>query len=263
MPVSRRQTRTITACSALLIPALMLACASPALARPGGWGGGNWGGGSNWDRPGWDRMDRARPQQDRSREGKVTAESFTVQGDAARALGHGRMAVIPAPTPPPPPPAAQAEADAETIAPNVPPTSSDPRERATYEAAVIDQLAQAGYDTATADPAGGHVTELRITHDVIAPAEAPRKPVSGEMTMGVSNRGSMMGMAINVDMTKPLGALVATRLEARIRDRATNQVLWEGRADIMTRDGDARWTDQAIATRLADALFGDFPGKAG
>ena len=63
-------------------------------------------------------------------------------------------------------------------------------------------------------------------------------------------------------LTKPRAALVSTRMEARIRDRQTNQVLWEGRAEISTRDGDADWTEQAIAAKLAQALFDGFPNRS-
>jgi hypothetical protein len=62
-----------------------------------------------------------------------------------------------------------------------------------------------------------------------------------------------------VDLTKPLPPLIETRLEARIRDKASGVVLWEGRADIDTREGDDRWNDQAVAARLAEALFDGFP----
>lgn len=81
------------------------------------------------------------------------------------------------------------------------------------------------------------------------------------MAVGVSNRGTMTGMAVNVDLSKPRGALVSTRLEARIRDRANDTLLWEGRAEMATRDGDSRWDQQAIAARLAEALFDGFPTR--
>jgi hypothetical protein len=83
------------------------------------------------------------------------------------------------------------------------------------------------------------------------------------MEVGVSNRGSYQALAIGVDLSKPRKALLSTRLEARIRDRASGAVLWEGRADIATRAGDPKWTDQAIATKLAAALFSGFPGRNG
>jgi hypothetical protein len=106
--------------------------------------------------------------------------------------------------------------------------------------------------------------ELSIRHAELEPAEGPHKPVHGAMEVGVSSHGgSYQSLAIGIDMSKPRKALVSTRLEARIRDKASGAVLWEGRADIATRDGDGRWTEQAIATRLAAALFSGFPGKSG
>ena len=110
----------------------------------------------------------------------------------------------------------------------------------------------------------GQTVELNIRHAEAEPAEAPHKPVSGEMAVGVSSRGgSYEALGLNIDLSKPRKALLSTRLEARIRDKATGAVLWEGRADIATRDGDPKWTDQAIATKLAGALFAGFPGKNG
>jgi hypothetical protein len=175
------------------------------------------------------------------REGKVEVSRFVAEGAAAQALGHGTIAV------------ARAERG-----------QADERERATYEAAVIDQLAGAGYDTAVAAGASGQTVELTVRHAEIAPAEGPRKPVHGAMSLGVSSRGgTYQSLAIGVDLRKPAKALISTRLEARIRDKTSGAVLWEGRADIATRDGDPEWSDQAIAVRLAEALFAGFPGRNG
>lgn len=211
---------------ALLIAAL--AVAAPASAQSGRWGEPDW--------------HTHRQGDDSSSQGRITVNRFLAQGDAASALGHGRIAVVGAPGEGGP---------------------SDPRELAIYEAAVIDRLAQAGYDTASVDATGGQITEITISHDEVAPPEAPHRPVSGAMEVGVGSRGSSLGMALNIDLSKPRQALVATRLEARIRDRVTRTVLWEGRADVITRDGDRRWSDGIIATRLAGALFGGFPGRSG
>lgn len=207
----------------------LIALAAPAQAQPGVWGGRGWTSAPS----GYARSGATRTA---SREGKVQVARFVAEDPAAvAALGKGTVSVVEAPATSP----------------------VDAREMATYQAAVIDALAGAGYQTAT--PEGAHVTEVRVLHSVAEPQEAPKKPVSGEMAVGVSNRGSMMGLGINIDLTKPRAALVSTRLEARIKDRASGAVLWEGRADILTREGDARWTDQKIAERLASALFEGFP----
>lgn len=231
---------------ALFVLLAMMAGAAPALARPGGWSARGWDSSPGWSRgpatpP--NRYDTARGGFDRSNahygnEGRVSAERFVTEGDAAAALGHGAITIAPA-----------AE-DGDTVGPG---------NRAAYEAAVIDRLVHAGYDTAQARPEDGQVAELRVLRIQLQPAEAPRKPVSGEAMMGVSNRGPAYGLAVNVDLTKPLPPLVSTRLEARIRDKATGTVLWEGRAQVATREGDAQWSEQTIAARLAEALFDGFP----
>lgn len=190
----------------------------------------------------WSERDGAARHASSGREGRVEVARFRADGAAAAALGQGTVSVVAAPT---------GAGDAASP------------ELAIYEAAVVDRLAKVGYDVATADPNGGQITELRVLHGVAEPAEAPHKPVSGAMTMGVSNHGSMLGMALAVDLSKPAKALISTRLEARIKDRRSGAVLWEARADIVTRDGDPRWGQQAIAARLAGALFDGFPGQVG
>jgi hypothetical protein len=77
--------------------------------------------------------------------------------------------------------------------------------------------------------------------------------------MGISNRGSAYGLAVNVDLTKPRTALIGTRLDTRIVDKTSGKVLWEGYATIATREGDDKWPDYRIAGKLASALFDGFP----
>lgn len=219
--------------SALLIASL---AASPALAHPGGFGMGmGWNDG--WGSSRYPTSTRAAGPA----EGHVEVSRFVAEGDAAAALGKGAVAVTGAPTG----------------------SGVESRELATYEAAVIDQLAQLGYRTDGRADDAGQITELHISHDTIVPQEEKRSPVSGEMAVGVSNRGTAYGMAVNVDLTKPRAALIATRLEVRIRDKATGNILWEGRADINTREGDDKWSQGVIANRLAASLFDGFPGRSG
>jgi len=203
--------------------------ASSAFAHPGapGWGMGAWG----------ERVAASNGFRSvSSREGKPEVATFLAEGDAARSLGKGIIAVVAAPGD----------------------LAVDERSGATFEAAIENKLAQAGYETAGA-ATSAQVAEVRLVRSEIEPAEPKHKPLSGEMTMGLSNHGSLIGLALRYDGSKPRGALVSTRLETRIRDRATGQVLWEGRAEILTRTGDERWTEQAVATRLATALFDRFP----
>ena len=200
--------------------------------------------GPGWGEPRWgaDRdVERSLRRASTAREGKVDVAQFRAEGDAALALGRGAIAVVrPANDDPLP----------------------DSRINATFEAAVENQLAGAGYDT-LGSATGGQIAEVRIIRTEAEPAEQKGKPLSGEMVVGVSNHGSMIGGALRYDGTKPRAALISTRLETRIRDRASGLVLWEGRAEMLTREGDSRWGDQAIATRLASALFDGFPTRTG
>lgn len=218
---------------AALALAVMTVGAAAASARPAAWNEPAWSGRAGEIAP----SGPGRSHAD-SREGRIQASRFVTEDAGAQALGHGAIEVT-------------SQSDDENFV-----AAAD---RAVFEAAVIDRLVQAGYDTATKSPDGGQITELRIVRRVLQPAEAPRKPVSGSATMEVGNRGSAYGMAIAVDLTKPLPALVSTRLEARIRDRATNAILWEGRAEVAAREGDEKWSTAIIASRLAEALFDGFP----
>ena len=227
-----------------IISLAALAAAAPAMARPGGWGSGGWGNGGwgsgSFDRPyprsSWDRQNRQVPA-----EGKVEVSRFIAEGVDPASLIKSSVTVAGA---------------AEGI-------NAEARELSTFQAAVLDQLAANGYQTATTAESAAQIAEVRVTHDTVVPEEGPRKAVSGEMEVGVSNRGSGFGLGINIDLSKPLKALISTRLEARIKDKTSGKVLWEGRADIITREGSDKWNDNAIAARLAKALFDDFPGRSG
>lgn len=202
--------------------------ASSALAQPyGGFGDGM--GGDRWGSRFHDRGERTSAQPSKSVD--VTAYRAADAGDL---LGKGRIVV-----------AAIDGSEAEWKLP-------------VYEAAVVDQLARRGYDTANASGAG-QVAQVAISHATVVPEEAPHKPVSGEMSTTISNRGTGFGMALAVDLSKPKKAIVSTRLEVRIRDKATNRVLWEGHAQAQAREGDDGLDNGAMASRLASALFAKFP----
>lgn len=203
----------------------VLALAPAAQARPLGWDRDGYG-----DRALLDRAPRA--------EGKVEVNTFVAEGSDAALLGKGTIAMVAAPTGAGSEPAGSVQV---------------------FEAALLDQLARHGYDTASRAGAAAQTAEIRLVRDVAVPEEAPRKPVSGEMSVGVSNHGSMMGMALAVDLSKPRKALLATRLEARIRNAADGAVLWEGRAEMLSREDSKQWTEQRVAEKLAAALLDRFP----
>lgn len=223
---------TILAATRPLFAALTLALGGGALmAQPGPWGGP------------WDRGPDGPPPRCKSASGadtRIDVARFRADDATARPLGKGPIAVVPMPE----------GAGGANL-----------RQDATFQAAVESELVHAGYQPGI--PAGGQVAEVRIVRSQLRPAETKRNPVSGEATVGVSNHGSMMGMALRYDGTKPRTALVSTMLETRIKDVASGAVLWEGRASLASYEGDERWNDNAVAARLARALFDGFPGRIG
>ncbi|MBA4087862.1 MAG: DUF4136 domain-containing protein [Novosphingobium sp.] len=200
----------------------IVAASTSALAQPVPMGG-------RWDSP----MDQRIGRQNAEPSRKVEVEAFQA-ADAAALLGKGPITV-----------AAAEGAEAEWKLP-------------VYEAAVVDQLAKLGYQTAVRGAEGGQVAQIGIRHEQVMPEEPKRKPVSGAMEVGVSNRGNYTAMALNIDLTKARKAIVSTRLDVRIRDKATNRVLWEGHAETQTRADDDGLDNGAVAARLASALFAKF-----
>lgn len=230
--------------SVALVALVIAGMAAPALARPGRFGSDyDYG----WSSPGPMSGRHGYPYPSNARrssgtaEGKVEVTRFVAEDGSAELLGKGSAVSIPAPAG----------------------SGFSEGELRPYAAAVDDRLASLGYQTATTAAAAGQVVELRVTRDVVVPEEGPKKPVSGEMAVGVSNRGSMVGLGLNIDLSKPKRALVSTRLEARIKDVGTGKTLWEGRADMVTREGSDKWSEGAVAAKLAGALFDKFPGKPG
>lgn len=216
----------------IAVVAVLATTGTALMAEPGPWGRSGWD-----DSPGWGR---AGIRQAPSLEGRIEVARFRAEGAALDPSGP--IAVGPM-------------ADQES--------AGDPRVNATFQAAVESKLLASGFVASPGDASAGPIAEVRVVRNEAAPAEEKRKPLSGEMSMGVSNHGTMLGLGLRYDATKPKRALISTRLETRIKDRTTGAVLWEGRAEIVTREGDNKWDDQAIADKLAKVLFDGFPGKVG
>ena len=206
-----------------------VALASPALARPGPWGHRGWGA-----MPSGSYYSHGSVRD--PREGKIQVAAYAANSPNAAQLGHGPITVASAPG-------------------NLIMGTED----AAYQAAVFDQLLKAAYLSGGPQSINGQLAELKISHTLVEPEEPPHDPVSGQAGVGISNRGSTIGIAVGVDLSKPLKALVATRLDAQIRDRVTNEVLWEGYAKVVSRQGNREWSNAATAARLAAALFKNFP----
>jgi hypothetical protein len=168
------------------------------------------------------------------REGKVRVQTFVASTPAVAALGHGPITIKP---------------------------GRDGPDTGLFEAAIADELSHAGYQVGA--PGAGQALDLVVTRQLIQPPERPHSPISGGVDVGVGggrrHYGSGVGLGIGIDLSKPLSALISTEVEVRIQDATTHELLWQGRAEIVSREADKHWRPDAIAARLTAALFRNFP----
>lgn len=214
------------------ITAILATFATPVLGAQPGWPGY----GQPYPSPPLDSPSDGAPSwaQD-PRQGRIEVATFLANSPNAGRLGHGSIVIAPSAEP------------------------SPVIDDATFETALVDQLTRAGYDAGSPSNADGQVMEFVVRHEVVRPPEPPHSPVSGGVAVGAGNRGSGLGLALAIDLSKPLGPLVATRLEARIRDKTTKELLWQGRAEVLYREGNKHWREGDVATKLTAALFKGFP----
>ena len=204
-----------------------IAFASAAAAQhvPGAWGGPGYGTPPGYLEP---------PGTRDPREGKIQIQTFAASTPAVAALGHGPITI-----------------NAGRDGPDV----------GLFEAAIADQLGHAGYQVGA--PGSGQALELVVTRQVIQPPEPRHSPISGGVDVGVGgggrHYGSGVGLGIGIDLSKPLSALISTEVEVRIQDATTHELLWQGRAELVSREADKRWRPDAVAARVTAALFRNSP----
>lgn len=135
----------------------------------------------------------------------------------------------------------------------------------TYAAAVQTELLRLGYTS----PAPGATPQFLATVSFSrAPRGLPprRSPVSIGIGGGGISGGRGGGVGLGGGVNFPVGGSsaregVVTELSVRIRQGA--DAVWEGQAQSLT-DSSAMDADaNAVATRLARALFAGFPGESG
>lgn len=129
--------------------------------------------------------------------------------------------------------------------------------------AVEAELAALRFGAATPG-AADCIAEVRIERDVQRPANGTgRGPVSVGVGGGTGGWNSGVGLGVGFNLGGGPRARVSTRLSVTIRNRATGQALWEGRAENVEKvRAKLAAVDQA-APRLARALFSGFPGTSG
>jgi hypothetical protein len=132
-----------------------------------------------------------------------------------------------------------------------------------YAAAVEQELRRLAWPVATSFGTSEQVALVGVEQ---AHGETPprRSPVSIGVGGGTGGYRSGVGLGVGFNLGGGRSAeLVTTTLQVRIKRRSDGTVFWEGRATDQARADKLEGQPAAIAQRLAQALFREFPGESG
>ena len=130
----------------------------------------------------------------------------------------------------------------------------------TYSAAVMRQLILLGY-TEAGPGSGRQVAYVKLSRRVIEPARS--SPVSVGVGGSTGSYGSGVGLGVGINLSPKPGTQIATDLAVWIKDRASAQTLWEGRATFAVSSKSPLAATALGAPKLSEALFQGFPGQSG
>lgn len=135
-------------------------------------------------------------------------------------------------------------------------------ELAPYKEAIARELTQLGYRETSRDQAA-QIAQVSLERFVSEP-QPKESPVSvgvGGSTGGYRS-GVGLGIGINLGGNKSAQE-VGTQLAVSIREAASGDALWEGRANFSVSTESPLADSEANASAIADALFREFPGNSG
>jgi hypothetical protein len=126
--------------------------------------------------------------------------------------------------------------------------------------AVARELQDQGYVIINGD--APQIAEVTFDQFVEQPGYN-RSPVSVGGGVAGGSYGSSAGVGVGIDLTPRPSERLHRELRVMIKPADGGTALWEGRARF-TATANSNYADtQAAATKLADALFGGFPGQSG
>jgi Domain of unknown function (DUF4136) len=131
-----------------------------------------------------------------------------------------------------------------------------------YAGAVSQELARLGYSEQVAGSSSAQVASVRLSRETYRP-DRRRNPVSVGVGGSTGSYGSGIGVGIGLDLSGPPPEQVETLLGVTIKDRASGQAIWEGKASFTVRATSPLASTQLGAAKLAEALFRGFPGQSG
>ncbi len=132
---------------------------------------------------------------------------------------------------------------------------------APYHDAVLAELVRIGF-TPAASGSSIRVAEVKLTRSTWQPGR-DGSPVSVGVGGSTGSYGSGVGVGLGIDLSGPPPEQVGTHMSVVIRDRASGQSVWEGRAEQVVAAKQELAQPAASAQALAKALFVDFPGENG
>jgi hypothetical protein len=128
-----------------------------------------------------------------------------------------------------------------------------------YLAAVAREMQRVGY--AEKPVQSDVVAEVRVGVTTIRPDR--RSPVSVGVGGSTGSYGSGVGLGVGINLGGGGSTQVETTLGVRIVRRSDNLVIWEGKAVQAAKAGSPAAQPGIAASKLATAMFKDFPGVSG
>ncbi|WP_379553977.1 DUF4136 domain-containing protein [Qipengyuania sp. DGS5-3] len=135
-------------------------------------------------------------------------------------------------------------------------------EDAPYRSAVAQELEALGY-TEGSNTDAAQVAEVSVERYVMDNGQRRRGPVSVGVGGSTGSYGSGVGLGVGINLGGGGGPKVGTELTVVIRDAASGNTLWEGRADFAVSEKSDLAQGSANAQTVAKALFREFPGNNG
>ncbi len=141
--------------------------------------------------------------------------------------------------------------------------SADSLEFRSHANAVAAALTRAGFNVVEQGRPSQVVAQVAFDRLTQPLPEQRGGPVSVGVGGSTGSYGGGLGVGIGIDLSGPPKPMVLSRLSVRLVNSATNEALWEGRAETAAKQGSPAAQPGLAAGRLADALFRDYPGRSG
>lgn len=146
---------------------------------------------------------------------------------------------------------------------SAPGSEIDTLELSPYKAAVAAKLAELGYSEAGRD-AAGQVAQVKLERFRIGGDERRRGPVSVGVGGSTGSYGSGVGLGLGINLGGGGSSeRVGTELSVMLRDVASGEAVWEGRATFTVSPKSELADPARNAQVIVDAMFSDFPGNNG